>query len=82
MDNAMADIQADDMKHGLYDTKISREELAVRIADRLLECTDSRDLEQFYWNAQYEWATDITDEELMQTANDLQVLDDDEQVDL
>ena len=78
----MAGYDKDDMKHGLYDTKLTREQLAERIADRLLECTDSRDLEQFYWNAQYEWATDISDEELMATANDLQVLDDDEQVDL
>lgn len=61
--------------------KISRTDLATRIADALLECTDSRDLARFYWDAQYEWATDISDEELLETARDLQVLDESEELD-
>lgn len=57
MDNAMADIQADDMKHGLYDTCAPTEDdirdVAIRITDALVkaglipDCTDTEEQTEF-----------------------------------
>ena len=63
MDNAMADIQADDMKH--YD------DLPDLIAQKLLEVVSQDDLEDCYYDMQREWAETLPDEELTQTARDL-----------
>lgn len=74
MDNAMADIQADDMKHGLYDEPMDtglREWLEDNIAARLLESADMDDLEAVYYDMQHEWAETLPDDELKQTAKDL-----------
>ncbi len=87
MDNAMADIQADDMKHGLYDdpkraadqlTQLSQElgmynrtDLPDLIAHKLLEVASMDDLESAYYEYQLEWAESLPEEELMQTARDL-----------
>jgi len=87
MDNAMADIQADDMKHGLYDdpkmaadqlTQLSQElgmynrtDLPDLIAHKLLEVATMDDLESTYYEYQLEWAESLPEEELMQTARDL-----------
>ena len=58
MDNAMADIQADDIKHGLYDTCAPTEDdirdVAIRATDALVkmgiiqDCTDTDDPTEFY----------------------------------
>jgi hypothetical protein len=66
MDNAMADIQADDMKH--YD------DLPDLIATKLLEVATMDDLESTYYEIQKEWAETLPYEELMQTARDLGIL--------
>jgi hypothetical protein len=66
MDNAMADIQADDMKHGLYDG-----DLPALIATKLLEVATMDDLESAYYEYQLEWAESLPEEELRQTARDL-----------
>jgi hypothetical protein len=87
MDNAMADIQADDMKHGLYDdpkraadqlTQLSQElgmynrtDLPDLIAHKLLEVATMDDLESTYYEYQLEWAESLPEEELRQTARDL-----------
>jgi hypothetical protein len=63
MDNAMADIQADDMKH--YD------DLPDRVATKLLEVATMDDLESAYYEYQLEWAESLPNDELMQTARDL-----------
>jgi hypothetical protein len=78
MDNTMADIQADDMKHGLYDDRDQRAEsiddLPYLIATKLLEVVSQDDLEDSYYEMQLEWAQTLPDEELMQTARDLGIL--------
>lgn len=63
MDNAMADIQADDMKH--YD------DLPTLIAQKLLEVVSQDDLEDCYYEMQKEWAESLPEEELLETARDL-----------
>jgi len=74
----MADIQADDMKHGLYDDRDQRAEsiddLPYLIATKLLEVVSQDDLEDTYYDVQLEWAQTLPDEELMQTARDLGIL--------
>jgi hypothetical protein len=78
MDNAMADIQADDMKHGLYDDRDQRfesiDDLPYLIATKLLEVVSQDDLEDSYYEMQLEWAQTLPDEELMQTARDLGIV--------
>jgi len=69
MDNAMADIQADDMKHGLYDG-----DLPDLIATKLLEVVSQDELEDCYYEMQKEWAETLPYEELMQTARDLGIV--------
>jgi len=69
MDNAMADIQADDMKHGLYG-----DDLPDLIATKLLEVVSQDDLENTYYEMQKEWAETLPHDELMQTARDLGIL--------
>ena len=59
--------------------KVSREEIAERIADRLHAYADMKELSRFYWDAQYEWATDISDEELMETVTRLDILEEGEE---
>ena len=63
MDGALADIQADDMKH--YD------DLPELIAQKLLEVASMDDLEGTYYEMQKEWAETLPEEELVQTALDL-----------
>jgi len=63
MDNTMADIQADDMKH--YD------DLPALIATKLLEVVTMDELESAYYEYQLEWAESLPEEELRQTARDL-----------
>jgi hypothetical protein len=74
MDSAMADMQADDMKHGLYDEPMDtglREWLEDRIAARLLESADMDDLEAVYYDTQHEWAETLPEADLVQVARDL-----------
>ena len=74
MDNAMADIQADDMKHGLYDEPMDddkRSDIEHMIAQKLLEVVSQDDLENTYYDMQREWAETLPDDELLQTARDL-----------
>ena len=76
MDNAMADIQADDMKHGLYDEQmdsVKRERFEYMIAQRLLETVSQDDLEDCYYEMQKEWAESLSDGELLEIARDLNV---------
>ena len=63
MDNAMADIQADDMKH--YD------DLPALIATKLLEVATMDDLENTYYEIELLHAESLPEEELRQTARDL-----------
>lgn len=75
MDNAMADIQADDMKHGLYDEcGLDNSALAELIATKLLEVVSQDDLEDCYYEMQKEWAESLPNDELEQTARDLGIL--------
>lgn len=69
MDNAMADIQADDMKHGLYD-----DDLADRVASKLLEVATMDDLESTYYEMQKEWAETLATVQLEEVARDLGIL--------
>ena len=69
MDGTMADIQADDMKHGLYG-----DDLPDLIATKLLEVVSQDDLEDCYYEMQKEWAETLPHDELMQTARDLGIL--------
>jgi len=65
MDNAMADIQADDVKH--YD------DLPHLIAQKLLETVSQDDLEDCYYEMQKEWAESLSESELLEIARDLNV---------
>ena len=48
-----------------------RVELEEMIAERLLECADTQELERVYFDMQHEWAQTLPDAELTQTARDL-----------
>lgn len=50
-----------------------RVELEELIAQKLLESADDRDLAQVYWDMQKEWAETLTDEQLLETAKDLNI---------
>ena len=56
--------------------KISRSEMAERIAERLLEYADTQELERVYFDVQHEWADTLPDVELLETAERLNVLED------
>ena len=56
-------------------TDEKRQATAERIAYKLLDTIDQSDLEQFYWEHMFEWAGDMDDAELKQTAFDLGVID-------
>jgi glutamate dehydrogenase/leucine dehydrogenase len=74
MDNAMADIQADDMKHGLYDEcGLDNSALAELIAQKLLEVATMDDLETTYYECQKEWAESLSEDELLAAAVDLRI---------
>lgn len=55
--------------------KISRSEMAERIAERLLEYADTQELERVYFDVQHEWADTLPDVELLETAERLNILD-------
>jgi len=55
--------------------KISRNEMAERIAERLLEYADTQELERVYFDVQHEWADTLPDAELLETAERLNILD-------
>ena len=75
MDGTMADIQADDMKHGLYDEcGLDNSALAERVANKLLEVASMDDLESCYYECQKEWAETLPEADLVQTARDLGIL--------
>jgi len=50
-----------------------RVELEELIAQKLLESADDRDLAQVYWDMQKEWTETLTDEQLLETAKDLNI---------
>lgn len=50
-----------------------RVELEELIANKLLESADDRDLAQVYWDMQKEWTETLTDEQLLETAKDLNI---------
>lgn len=50
-----------------------RVELEELIANKLLESADDRDLAQVYWDLQKEWTETLTDEQLLETAKDLNI---------
>jgi hypothetical protein len=61
--------------------KTTYEELAELIAHRLVENVSTRDLEQYYFDAQLDYyENDATDEELAEIAVDLGIIDEDETV--
>ena len=50
-----------------------RMDLEEMIATRLLEVVSQDDLENTYWEMQKEWAETLTDEQLLETAKDLNI---------
>jgi len=50
-----------------------RQELEELVANKLLESADDRDLAQVYWDMQKEWTETLTDEQLLETAKDLNI---------
>lgn len=58
--------------------RINRSELVEMLADKLTEVQDSRDLEQFFFDHQYEYYKQESDEKLEQDARDLGLVDDDD----
>ena len=47
--------------------------LEEAIATRLLEVVSQDDLENSYWDMQKEWTETLTDEQLLETAKDLNI---------
>ena len=47
--------------------------LEEAIATRLLEVVSQKDLENSYWDMQKEWTETLTDEQLLETAKDLNI---------
>lgn len=52
-----------------------RVDLEEAIATRLLEVVSQKDLENSYWDMQKEWTETLTDEQLLETAKDLNIGD-------
>lgn len=50
-----------------------RMHLEEMIATRLLEVVSQDDLENTYWDMQKEWTETLTDEQLLETAKDLNI---------
>ena len=50
-----------------------RMDLEEAIATRLLEVVSQKDLENSYWDMQKEWTETLTDEQLLETAKDLNI---------
>lgn len=50
-----------------------RMDLEEMIATRLLEVVSQDDLENTYWEMQKEWTETLTDEQLLETAKDLNI---------
>jgi len=50
-----------------------RVELEELVAQRLLEVVSQEDLENAYYDMQKEWAETLTDEQLLETAKDLNI---------
>lgn len=50
-----------------------RVELEEQVAQRLLDLVSQEDLENAYYDMQKEWAETLTDEQLLETAKDLNV---------
>lgn len=50
-----------------------RVELEEQVAQRLLDVVSQEDLETTYYDMQKEWAETLTDEQLLETAKDLNV---------
>jgi len=50
-----------------------RMNLEEAIATRLLEVVSQKDLENSYWDMQKEWTETLTDEQLLETAKDLNI---------
>lgn len=82
MFNTTQDITADKIRAEFFVMKISREELAERIATLFLESADPYDLQKSYWERMFSWAKDLTDEDIMEVARDYEVIYKGEEVDL
>lgn len=50
-----------------------RMDLEEMVATRLLEVVSQDDLENTYWEMQKEWTETLTDEQLLETAKDLNI---------
>jgi len=50
-----------------------RLELEELIADKLLDSAEFSDLTQVYWDTTKEWTETLTDEQLLETARDLNI---------
>ena len=55
--------------------RINRRELVEMLADKLTEVQDIRDLERFFFDHQYEYYKQESDEKLEQDARDLGLVD-------
>jgi len=50
-----------------------RTQLEELIADKLLDSAEFSDLAQVYWDMQKEWTETLSDEQLLETAKDLNI---------
>jgi len=50
-----------------------RLELEELVADKLLDAAEFSDLTQVYWDTTKEWTETLTDEQLLETARDLNI---------
>ena len=55
--------------------RINRRELVEMLADKMTEVQDFRDLERFFFDHQYEYYKQESDEKLEQDARDLGLVD-------
>ena len=62
-----------DLPRDYHLTFSRRQELEELVANKLLESADDRDLAQVFWDMQKEWTETLTDEQLLETAKDLNI---------